>query len=372
MDDEPSKTFKILEEAEALVERARDLGLPRTGSYVAWSEIRRLSGCIWQPRYPAKLHRAADPLPSDLEIIESPDGVLESTFTTFNVRLLDGDGETILAQRLGSIQLISQSGPLDVTPMFELKDGTIGLKDIASFRRALNKRFDPFRLSVRAFNGDKQYEGTADFAIGRFGMRVRLQRPPATKVSLRSVPVWLMSDRTSLIFQGVTNADGIAEFSSLPDDHYRIASAPDLGGKRYYGRTEVELDREAGIVDLPLVATAHDIERRAGDQGFWRDENEHAEWTHMFSAYLGLANRTSLETFDANFESGFDSDYPTASESEAALHEALEHDRKKPLNPDERTIVFRVYDARGRVVYRGITALKFAQWTSNGRSEIAK
>jgi hypothetical protein len=376
-EDEKSRTEAVQLLGEARNEfRERAPGLPIDGDEEASLKSRDLTICMSEANDEAfvrgpRRRRPADPLPSDLEIAEAHDGVLESGFKTFTVRLLDDDGKTIPATRLGSIQLISQSGPLDVTPMFALNpDGTIRLEDVSQFRRAVNKRFDPFRLSVRAFQHDTQYESAAGFVMGRYTMRVRLLRPAGTTFPLRSTHIWLMSDRTVLTFESVTNADGIADFPPLPDDHYRVACVPEIGGKRYFGRTEVELDRNAGIVDLPLYSTVTEIERRPGDEGWWRADDEHTDWTHIFSVFMELAGDGSLHPNAWKHEV----QGPPAPDSEEALHDAIERDKKtlSDPNPMKRTVIFRVYDERGRVVFRRIAAMEYARLTSYGRSENAK
>ena len=362
------KTSELLGEAANPLRFDRASVLPVDAVDEAWREVRDLSECI---SYELRVRKRppADVLPSDVEIVESHDGVLDKTFATLTLRLLDDSGKLRPATRLGSVVLSSQSDPLDVTPMFTLnEDGTIGLKDAAGFRRALNKRFDPFRLTVRAFIGEKQYESAADFAIGRFKMRVRLGRPTRTSSSLRSLAVSLRSDRTALMFESVTNADGIADFPLLPDDHYRIVCVPDVGGKRYFGRAEVELDRDAGVVNLPLATTVGDIERVAGE-GYWRaGDQPPVEWVPIYSAYLGLNDKTALSV---NFVSPLLYPGPLTSDSEAAAAEALEADRKR-VQPMSRSVVFRVYDPRGRMVYRHVATMQLVQNMEGGAYEVPK
>lgn len=364
-------TFELLGRAEGLV-RSSGPNLSATARDEAGRTVRILASCLWDENSRANLYgirrdRAAEPLLSDVEIVESHDGVLDHDFATLTLRLLDADAKPVPVSRLESVELKSQSGAVDVTSMFTLtKEGGVSLKEVAPFRRMLSKRIDPFRLSVRASNGTTRYESTADFVIGRFRMRVRLTRPSGTSFSLRSIPVWAVSDRTAMTFDTVTNADGIAEFLQLPDDHYRIASIPEIGAKRYYARTEVELNRDPGLVDLPLNSTIGEIVRRPNDQGLWRADEEvrTSEWINMFFvAFQLIDNRLHLQDVTR-----YINDVPEPSDSEAVVNEALEHDRRSAPDPDKRFVAVRVYDDRGRIVFRRAVPMNFASWSEGSRA----
>jgi hypothetical protein len=284
---------------------------------------------------------------------------------------------------------------MNVTSMFTVTpEGTLRVRSLPAFRAAIMGRFDPYQLSVHAFDANgASYRGTTSpFAIGRYSVRVQLASPVDTQATLGSVFVRVTNERTGMSFWSKTATDGTATFTHLPDGRFQIASDVVRTSERLFGRGSFELVRDNMSVPIRLFSTREGRESAhvkadttvgnattasagrsetgiRGPEPQWHRANEASALHKVLEVALNL---TPAGTLRPAWALEFESWELTDSLSEEVLKVALQNDSPSNVDPDQRPIAVRVYDAGGHVIYRTSAILELVHRAEGGRYGISQ
>lgn len=182
-----------------------------------------------------------------LEIVEAPDGVLPRAFTAMTLRFVR-DEAMVRLRRVFQIDVLHPTGgpSTAIASRFALQpDGTLTATDVAAVRALLATRAGKVEMMVHAVDHEERnHTGVVALYIGRHRAVARLVAPPsAPTLATAGVPFVASILNTDLAFNGITDAEGKVELPSLPSGALSFRAEAASGGKFYYGRGAVTMNR---------------------------------------------------------------------------------------------------------------------------------
>ena len=189
-----------------------------------------------------------------LFVVEAPDGVLPQTFTTFTVRFESDESfvpmkgfDQILFQ---NINVGDQDGTV-VNDHFQMSNGTIVLRDLASFK-ALLVQEGAYKIEVAGWDvHGVDHQGEALFVVGRHTLTFDLVVPSNPSVPVANLEVTAeFGEKMARTVR--SDAKGRGRFTLLPSGGVSLRTEVETTDSQYLGWGMTYLDGDAHI-RVPLL-----------------------------------------------------------------------------------------------------------------------
>lgn|GEM_PF-5666975 len=195
--------------------------------------------------------------PNELTLDEvRDDGILPYDFSTFTLRFVDDDENTVAIRDLGDVTLWmggTYEEELDASMFTLTPRGRIVATNPELVRRVLLKYTGTLQMFVTAYDSKgRGYDNRVEFQVGRNRLSGYLiAMPPAPKVDIGNAYI-VMSDQAGSIYRRRADSHGQFDFSYIPAGIVHFLATKMIGDVEYKALADIHMDGDMRDVILSM------------------------------------------------------------------------------------------------------------------------